>query len=67
MKSVSVGEGSKIYTALYQQLNGDISTEVINGSYDTKSAWNQGQKYFKQRLLALIPGNHAVITAKNIS
>lgn len=67
MSLASIGEGSMVYTVIYQELNGDIRAESVTGHPDKLSAWRQGQKCFKQRLVALIPGNHRVITKKDIS
>ena len=67
MTNISIGEGSMIYTALYQELNGDYRSDIVSGNPDKFLAWEQGQRYFKRRLIALIPGNHSVVTEKGLS
>jgi hypothetical protein len=67
MTNVNMGEGSMVYTAIYQEPNGDVEWEVVCGHQDRAAAWTQGQKYFKRRLIALVPGNHYVTTQKSIS
>ncbi len=56
-----IGKGTKIYTAIYQEYNGDTSFGIVMGSYDKSIAWEQGRKSFK-RLIALVPGNHNPLT-----
>ena len=62
-----IGPGSMTWTVVFQELNGDISSEIRFGSHSRIVAWKQAQKSFKKRVLALIPGNHNVITKKNSS
>jgi hypothetical protein len=67
VKPVSVGAGGMSWTVVFQELNGDVSHTLVSGGHDKKTAWRQAQSFFKQRVLALIPGNHQVITRKQMS
>jgi len=66
-KPQSIGSGGMSWTIVFQELNGDVSSLLVSGSHDRKNAWAQAQSFFKQRVLALIPGNHQVITKKQMS
>ena len=66
-KTTSIGPGSMTWTAIFQELSGDVSYEVVSASHDKNTAWRQAQSFFKQRVLALVPGNHQVITRKQMS
>ncbi len=61
MKSQDIGPGSMIYTVIYRKLNGSLDSELVLGSHSKATAWQQSQKKFNKRALALIPGNHNVI------
>jgi hypothetical protein len=37
------------------------------GSHDKFIVWGQAQKYFRNRVLAILPGNHQVVTKKDMS
>ena len=67
IKPTSIGPGSMAWTIVYQELNGDVSSQVVSASHDKKIAWRQAQSFFKQRVLALIPGNNEVVTKKHMS
>ncbi|MHC4213938.1 MAG: hypothetical protein ACYSWP_11250 [Planctomycetota bacterium] len=63
----TMGKGGMSWTVVFQELNGDVSSTLASGSHDKLVAWEQAQKTFKNRVLALIPGNHQVVTQKDIS
>lgn len=67
IKPTSIGPGSMAWTIVYQELNGDVSSQIVSASHDKKIAWRQAQSFFKQRVLALIPGNNEVVTKKYMS
>lgn len=67
IKPTSIGPGSMAWTIVYQELSGDVSSQVVSASHDKSTAWRQAQSFFKQRVLALIPGNHKVYTQKKMS
>ncbi len=67
VKPVSMGSGSMSWTIIFQEPNGDVASTLASGSHDGKIAWEQAQKKFKKRVLAMFPGNHRVITKKTIS
>jgi len=66
-KPKNIGSGGMSWTVVFQELNGDVSSLLVSGSHDKNTAWRQSQSFFKQRVLALIPGNHQVITKKQMS
>ena len=66
-KPQSIGSGGMSWTIIFQELNGDVSSTLCAGSHDSKMAWEQAQKTFKKRVLAMIPGNHQVITKSKIN
>lgn len=66
MKTVSMGEGCMVYTAIYKSRSGDIMAAKAYGSPDRQVAWKQSKKKF-QRVVALIPGNHEAILEPKIS
>tara|TARA_B100000963_G_C22571534_1_gene646328 strand:- start:384 stop:596 length:213 start_codon:yes stop_codon:yes gene_type:complete len=66
-KPQSIGSGGMSWTVVFQELNGDISHVLVSGGHDKTTAWRQAQSFFKQRVLALIPGNHQVFTKKQMS
>ena len=66
-KPQSIGVGGMSWTVVFQELNGDVSSLLVSGGHDKNTAWRQSQSFFKQRVLALIPGNHQVITKKQMS
>ena len=57
-----IGPGTMPWTIVFQELNGDVSYTLASGSHDNDTAWEQAQKSFSKRVLALIPGNHQVVT-----
>ena len=66
-KPQSIGSGGMSWTIVFQELNGNVSSALAAGSHDKKIAWEQAQNTFRKRVLALIPGNHQVVTSKIIS
>ena len=66
-KPTTIGPGSMTWTIVYQELNGDVASQIVSGSHDKRIAWRQAQSFFKQRVLALIPGNNEVVTKKHMS
>ena len=66
-KPQSIGPGGMSWTIVFQELNGDVSSALGAGSHDKKIAWEQAQSTFRKRVLAMIPGNHQVVTSKIIS
>ena len=66
-KAKSIGPGGMSWTVIFQELNGDVSSLLVSGSHDKNTAWRQAQSFFKQRVLSLVPGNHQVITKKQMS
>ena len=67
VKPTSLGPGGMSWTVVFQELNGDVSHMLVSASHDKNAAWRQAQSFFKQRVLALIPGNHQVYTKKQMS
>jgi hypothetical protein len=67
IKPKNIGTGGMSWTVVFQELNGDVSFLLVGASHDKNTAWRQAQSFFKQRVLALIPGNHQVITKKQMS
>ena len=66
-KPQSIGPGGMSWTIVFQELNGDVSHIIGSGSHDKKTAWEQAQGTFNKRVIAMIPGNHQVITKKIMS
>ena len=66
-KPQSIGAGGMSWTIVFQELNGDVSYTLASGSHDKKIAWEQAQKSFRKRVLAMLPGNHQVVTQKVVS
>lgn len=58
----NIGPGGMSWTIVFQELNGDVSHALASGSHDKKIAWEQAQSTFNKRVLAMIPGNHQVLT-----
>ena len=54
-KPKSIGPGSKSWTIIFQELNGVVSFCLAMGSHDKSVAWNQAQKYLRNRVLAIYP------------
>ena len=65
-KPQSIGPGGMSWTIVFQELNGDVSSALGAGSHDKKIAWEQAQSTFRKRVLAMIPGNHQVLTKNKI-
>tara|TARA_R110000824_G_scaffold198415_2_gene382432 strand:+ start:1593 stop:1805 length:213 start_codon:yes stop_codon:yes gene_type:complete len=62
-----IGAGSMSWTIIFQELNGEVASVLAAGSHDELIAWDQAQKSFNRRVLAILPGNHQVVTKRNIS
>jgi hypothetical protein len=67
IKPQNIGPGGMSWTIVFQELNGDVTSTLGSGSHDSKTAWHQAQKSFNKRVLAMIPGNHQVVTQKVVS
>ena len=63
----SIGPGGMSWTIVFQELNGDVSSTIGSGSHDKNVAWEQAQNTFRKRVLAIIPGNHQVVTKSKIN
>ena len=66
-KPQTIGTGGMSWTIVFQELNGDVSSTLATGSHDKNVAWEQAQSTFRKRVLAMIPGNHQVITKSKIN
>jgi hypothetical protein len=66
-KPETIGPGSKSWTIIFQELNGVVTSRLAMGSHDKFIVWGQAQKYFRNRVLAILPGNHQVVTKKDMS
>jgi hypothetical protein len=66
-KPKNIGPGSKSWTIIFQELNGEVSSCLVMGSHDKSIAWKQAQRYLRNRVLAIFPGNHKVVTQKDVS
>lgn len=66
-KPQTIGTGGMSWTIVFQELNGDVSSALATGSHDKTVAWEQAQSTFRKRVLAMIPGNHQVVTSKIIT
>ncbi len=61
MKGIRMGEGSKVYTVIYEQKHDrQMARCTAYGSPDKAKAWRQASEKFPN-VAALIPGNHAAI------
>lgn len=67
VKPKIIGPGSMSWTIVFQELNGDVTHELAAGSPDKNIAWEQAQNFFYKRVLAMISGNHQVVTQKDMS
>ena len=67
VKPKNIGPGSMSWTIVFQELNGDVTYELAAGSPDKNVAWEQAQNFFYKRVLAIIPGNHQVVTQRDVS
>ena len=67
VKPKNIGPGGMSWTIIFQELNGDVASTLAAGSHDKNIAWEQAQKTFKKRVLAMIPGNHQAVTQKDVS
>lgn len=67
VKPKNIGTGSMSWTIVFQELNGDVTYELASGSPDKNIAWEQAQSFFYKRVLAIVPGNHQVVTKKDVS
>ena len=66
-KPKNIGSGGMSWTIVFQELNGNVTYELAAGSPDKNVAWEQAQNFFYKRVLAIIPGNHQVVTQKDVS
>ena len=62
-----IGKGDMPWTVIFQELNGDVSSTLAYGSHDKGAAWLEAQSFFYKRVLAILPGNHQVVTKKDMS
>ncbi len=67
VKPKNIGPGGMSWTIIFQELNGDVTSTLAAGSHDKNIAWEQAQSFFYKRVLAIIPGNHKVVTNKEMS
>ncbi len=67
VKPKNIGPGSMSWTIVFQELNGDVAYTIVSGSPDKNIAWEQAQNFFYKRVLAILPGNHQVVTKKDVS
>ena len=56
-----------IYTAIIRDRNDNITRKDFVSSHDSRSAWSSATEMFKGSdsfLIALIPGNHEIVTSE---
>ena len=57
-----IGEGTMSWTVIHRDL-GALTFSLVSTSHDKEGAWQQAQEHFKNGVVAMIRGNHQVITA----
>ena len=67
VKPKNIGPGGMSWTIVFQELNGDVTFILAAGRHDKNVAWEQAQGFFHKRVLAILPGNHQVMTKKDVS
>jgi hypothetical protein len=67
VKPKDIGPGNMSWTIVFQELNGDVTSTLAAGSHDKSIVWEQAQSFFYKRVLAILPGNHQVVTKKDMS